>query len=422
MKSQRIPFLLIFFLFSLCMCISYQSNQLSYELLFIMNSIEVCIIIYFCKFSILSLLSIFVYYPSISLRHQYLTGQSYGLLQSTTNSGMRLNYGEIQFSIFLFLSTLLILINLTNFLEIERGIQYCKLNLTDNTEIVLCIFAIFAMFIAFPTLPFIYNSVNRFSSLLPGNAWNHLTISTLCILVLNKNKRFISYFTIVLVSFWFLSHFERVDIIGFILGVILLTYVNSKIKISIKKFILGITVVFVVLLLMVFVGEKRAGVSEISFGYLVSKLFVQNTSADLMYVFNVGILTTQMSGFFHGSTLVHFFYDAIPLFEAENINSIIRQHYYTPGGEHLLLEPYMNFGKVGIVLFTVFLFVLFYTLIKKKTKMRYIYYFFFLSTIPRISWYGISYIETASIFFIPFLIFMINIGGASKFMRDTSNE
>lgn len=400
----------------------FYSGKMNVSILFILNCLAIINLLLLAGASIISLLGLFIFYPLFSARSQFINGKSYGILEYSVNNGMRFNYSEILFSVLLAISIMIIFVCVTNFIDNERNLQRNpQLYLTKESEVVLCILAVISVFIAFPSLPFTYSSATRFSALLPGNAWNHLTISLLCILFLNKSKNFISIATIGLTTLWFLSHYERVDIFGLYLGMIVLKYAENLYKASIKKRFLGVLAIVIVVFIMIFLGEKRATTNTITIDYLVSKLLVQNTATDIMYVFNAAINMIGFTGLFYGRTFVHYFTDAIPLFKGTSISSLIKQFYSTPGGEYILVEPYINFRYVGIAVFLVLLLFLTSRLIRKQTMVRYIYYSFFICTIPRICWYGISYIETASLFFIPIIILIITNFSRNKFSLKTNS-
>lgn len=392
----------------------FYDGKMNISLLFILNCMAIINLLLLAKSSIISLLGVFIFYPLFSARSQFVNGKSYGVLEYSINNGMPFKYTEILFSVFLALSIMIIFVCVTNFLDNEKDLQSSpQLSLTKETEVILCILAVVSVFIAFPTLPFTYSSTTRFSALLPGNAWNHLTISLLCVLFLNKSKHSVSIVTIGVTTVWFLSHYERVDIFGLYLGMIVLKYAQSLYKTSLKNKIIGFLAILIIVFIMVFLGEKRATTNIVTFDYLVSKLLVQNTATDIMYVFNVAINMVSFTGLFYGQTFVHYISDAVPLFNGTSISSIIKEFFYTPGGEYILIEPYINFRYVGIVFFSILLLYLVNKLVRKQTLARYIYYVFFMCTIPRICWYGISYIETASLFFIPIIILII-----SKFSKN----
>lgn len=383
-------------------------DYISPNILFIVNCIFIFNLLVLAKMSIISLAGIFIFYPIISARNQFVYGKSYGVLEYSIEKGTVFNYKEILFSVFLSLSVMIIFICLTNVLEKEKNLQRIpELYLSRKTEILMCVIAAVATIIAFPTLPFTYSSGNRFAALLPGNAWNHLAISFLCVLFLNKSKSKFSLSTIGIITFWFLSHYERVDIFGLYLGFVILKYSRDFYKTSIKNKIVFLITLLGIILAMVYIGEKRATSDSITMKYLFTKLLVQNTGTDIIYVFNTSINMVSHTGLYYGRTLIRYITDAIPLINGTSLTTLIRQFYYSPGGEYILAEPYINFGYLGIILSMSMLLFLINKLVKKLSLSRYIYYTFFICTIPRICWYGISYVETASLFFIPLIILMI---------------
>ena len=123
----------------------------------------------------------------------------------------------------------------TNIIELEKN-KMIKSNyqLNDFFVFFLCICAIFSILIAFPRLPFVKvaDISGRFSALLPGNAWNHITIVCLILLIPSFKKNKLTKLTYLFCIFWFLSHYERVDIIGLLFGLFVITFFKKNRKIN----------------------------------------------------------------------------------------------------------------------------------------------------------------------------------------------
>ena len=123
-------------------------------------------------------------------------------------------------------------------------------------------------------------------------------------------------------------------------------------------------------------------------------------------------------GLLYGKTYKNYINDAIPFYKSYSAAAVLNDTYGSPGGIYILSEPYMNFGVIGVVLFTLLEIYIIYWITKKKTEYSYFLYLFILTTQFRICWYGISYIEIGVIYILPILyLLMKNVN-----KKDASGE
>lgn len=373
---------------------------LNREILLLLNLSIMLFTLWRTRLSIISLWSIITNYVMINVYAYDVTGIAYGILGMTTISFVPM----LQYMMILNLS-FYFWASSTNFLLQEKKLlNYSGYKPTKGFTAICSIIAILAILIAFPTIPFVFNAGNRFEALLPGNAWNHLSVVALLFIMPNIRKCKFVICTYVFVIFWFLSHYERVDVIGIILA---LAYIyiasNRSKKIEWKKVfrigILGIIVFFVLSL----IGETRMS-STFSFSKLFEKLLKQNTASDVGFMYDLAIKYTNDHELLHGVSYLRYIFKFIPgmdLNYLETTNILSQYTSFVPGGSFILNEPLMNFGMIGVIIIPNILMWMVYILLKKETKIRYIVFIFLVATPFRYLWYGIEYIETAIVIFIP---------------------
>lgn len=379
-------------------CLIFYLITKSYIPLFICNFALCLAIVIKCKFSMFSLKMIIVNYILLPLLYQMLTGSSYGLLELGL---VELNYFVILISIMLYNIVFIILINTTNVLEKEKEKIDNKFIIRGKTKYLLALLAIASIIIAFPRLPFSYNSSGRFQALLPGNAWNHITIICLIFLIGNlKNDKLIQ-FTYGFCIFWFLSHYERVDTIGLLLLLVIIFFVRKKIKINMPKLLIIGTIFLIIFSTMTYVGVKRSKSNDIG---LLKNLIVQSTASDLAYVYNISIDYSRTNSKLYGITFIQYFIEAIPFLEYDkSVTKLLSNEYVFPGGEFILSSSIMNFGVFFVPIFAILEFWILYRIIISRKNITVIIYLFFVAATFRINWYGINYIETGMIYVIPFI-------------------
>lgn len=390
--------------------------------MFIINLIIALLIIKKCKLSIFSVKTLAVNYILLPLFYQYLTGASYGLLELNASS---IYYNYILISLLIYNSIFYILLSFSKTLDQEKQKLKNGFSVKGLTKFILISIAIICAIIAFPTMPFSYNAETRFQALLPGHAWNHIAIISLIFLIGNLRKDHGVQFAYLFCIFWFLSHYERVDIVGLLIVVaIYMVMQNDKIKDKIKSSLslakirrrLGITIAAVLaFILMTFIGVMRSGSQTGS--SLIKNIVVQKTAADVAYIYNSSVDYEQNHGKLYGKTYGQYIAEIIPFTNyQDSVSNILDQNYPYPGGEYILSAPVMNFGLLGVPIMAIFEFYILNLLIKSKHKISIFMYLFLTATIFRSNWYGLGYIETGLIYIVPiFYIFGAKMTKAIKY-------
>lgn len=383
--------------------------------IFIANMILMLLIIIKAKFSYFSMKTILINYVLVAVCFQYLTGTSYGILE---NSPIDLHFFEINILIYSYNLVTYLWIKLTNILEKEKEILRNNVYIGKISTYLLCILAIATSIIAFPGLPFDKEyTFNRFSGLLPGNAWNHIAIVALLFLLPNLRKKNIVKLTYLFVIFWFLSHYERVDVIGLILFCFIYVLARKK-KINIKTYV-GIGLIGIITLFgMIYIGEARVNNSNnMSLSDIFRKVLVQNTAADVGYVFNSSIEFVKNEELLKGKTYSTYILKLVPFLDSDlRCDKILNKMYAAPGGEFILSEPIMNFGFWGAIVFQIIEFTIYTIILSKNTNYRFFLYSFLIMTVFRTTWYGWIYIEKAVVYFIPIMYFI------TKFLDNIENK
>jgi hypothetical protein len=389
----------VFLLVLVISCVLY-SNGYSGNFFFFLNLILCIITILKGKLSFFSLQSVVLNFPAIPAFCQYNYGKSYGILQVTS---YHLYYDEMMWYLFLYNAIILFWLINSSFLTKEKKLVKSSCSFSETSAIFCACVAIVATLIAFPSVPFIFVKEARFQALLPGHAWNHLAVVAAMFAYLIAKKNVIVKFSIIFMCFWFLAHYERVDILGFLIFIIFITLAPKKIRfVQLLKY--GILFLIIVLF-FVYIGEIRSSAGkDVTLSFLFQKLILQNTACDMAYVFNTSIVYVHQHGLIYGKTLLTYLYEAIPLLSySGRAGLILFNTYHTPGGEFLLCEPLMNFGTIGIIIFATVQFWVLKWLVSSEGRYRYFVYFFLLATVFRTTWYGLKYIETGVLYFIPIL-------------------
>jgi hypothetical protein len=374
------------------------------------NLFFVALIVYKAKISYFSIKSIIINYILLPIFYQYNRGMSYGVLES---SSFDLHYFEI--NLFIMIYNILTLFFIYKFnLEKKEMILIRSIDHRNSKNAVLfcSIVAIVCTLLLFPSLPFNFEvSGARLSAVLPGQAWNHFVIVALIYMVNDLKYSNLARFTYAFCIFWFLTHYERVDIVGLIVMLFIVLITQKFSHINLKKIfkITAITIALIVLLNLI--GDIRGNAAyNFSIGDALENLIVQNTASDLGYVFNVSIEYYKNNPPLLGSSYITYIIKLLPFMSNNStVASILNATYGTPGGEYILSEPLMNFGIKGIIIFTFAEFSIYKYLLKKPTKARFIIYLLLICSAFRTSWYGIYYIERALVLFIPFLYIVVGI-------------
>ena len=357
----------------------------------VFNGIDFITIVLFCLEILL-----------VPIMIQYFTGTSYGIL-SLNVVPLRMpelfEYNYYYSLVFLLLSVIfnfknneLVLVNKVKIISTKRSILF--------NNIIAIVFTI----VAFPRLGFSADAETRFNMLLPGHAWNQLAIIGLLYNLPYLRKKSVK-FTYLFVILWFLIDGERADVTGLFFGLFVYYIMTHKISKNFWKILSLIFVLLVVLLILnnIAAARNNAGITNNFYSLLVTP-----TISDVGYLFNVAIDYLNKYGSLHGKILLSNFISAIPLSNGLGFTDIINSvNYMNPGGEPFLAEPIMDFGKYGVVLIAFLDFFLFRFFVEFKNKFFKLEFLLLLCSIPRIVWYGRSYVFTGVLFFIP-ILFLIN--------------
>ena len=355
------------------------------------------------RFSAFSLATIILTYITLPVYYQDNYGHSYGILQTMN---IPLYSKEIYSIIFFYLGILYLFLKFSPLLSAEKKLYQSKIIISDTLLFFSCAASIIFSIIAFPRLPGIYYEGARFDALLPGNGWNHLALVFLIIISCRYHNSWTARFSGVFVILWFLSHGERVDILVYLVGLVLI-YLNRH-RLSKKRLsVLFICAIFT-FFLMIAIGQIRTG-DTITFTTLVREILVQRTAADIAYVFNASIHFAYHHELLHGLTYTSYMVELIPMLPAPYLTqNILQSLFATPGGEFYLSEALINFGIGGIYVVQILELLLTIVLLKSKSKYVTAIFYFVVCTQFRIVWYGRTYVETAIVIYLPILIIFIN--------------
>ena len=391
------------------MLLLYVIFDFGINFMFVTILIEFICICIKCKLSFFTVKHLCVNYIVLALYYQFNFNMSYGILEYTS---MPILYKNMLVGIALYNLIWLFIFYKTNIIEYEENkIRYSNYSLNGYFVLLLCAISISSVIIAFPRLPFVkVSSISeRFAALLPGNAWNHIAVISMIMVFPAFKKSITVKGTYIFNIFWFISHYERVDVIGLVFGLLIVYYVKTNAKINIMKMMkFGIPIIIIAVALTIIGDARNNKKYEISFPYIMNKLLVQSTSADEAFIYNLAVRYREEKGNLYIKPYVAYLYNSIPLLDYdEDITSILKSNYVGhPGGEYLLSLPYMSLGYVGIIFFAVLEYCILYAIINKKGILSYVWYLFILCTSFRIVWYGISYIEMGVIYIIPFMLLL----------------
>lgn len=356
------------------------------------------------KFSIFSLKSLLINYVLISIAFQYNTGESYGALQL---NNYVLYYDKINFFALIYNAVMYIFIINTKLIENENKKMNKEYEISEKSIIFCCILAVIFSIVAFPSLKLTFSSDVRFQALLPGNGWNHIVVIALILVMPKLKSNNLVKATYIFCIAWFLLHGERVDMIGLLFCCVILfasKNMSSVRKERVKQYIKYCLIVIIVVFGMVCVGEARAKNTNLNFEKIIKKVLVQNTAADLGYVYNISIQFVKDNGFLYGKSYIHYLKELVPFINGrDSVEFILDDTYKSPGGAFILSEPYMNFGIFGILGFEILELYFLNTIIKSEKKYSFVLYLFIVATTFRTSWYGIGYIETGIVYILPIL-------------------
>lgn len=395
-KKRTLLYTLFFSVIFLFFCAG--ANRGAEDILFCVNILILFFVLIQTQFSMISLWMIISNYMLINVYNVYKTGSGYGLLASTKNIYMR----EMDILLLIFNISILVWVSSTPILKNEKTMLKCDLNISKSMSELMAVGSVIMAYIAYPELRFGITS-NRFNALLPGHFWNHLMIILLIFASYRLKSSNIVKGCIAVITVWVLLHGERVDIMGFYVYLLIRYCVRRGYRIN-YRFIshFGI-VILAAFCLLIYIGESRVGKGgTFNFSRLLSSVFSQGTASDVGYVFNSAIDFTGKGALLNGRTYITYIQGMVPILDQpERAGAIIQNLYKTAGGEYILVEPLINFGYAGVILFTNLCLMLVNFFLKKKNAYRAIVLSFLISTAFRYIWYGLTYIETGLLYLIP---------------------
>ncbi len=395
-KMGKIVWLVLIFLTNIIFLLDINASD---RLLIFLNVILILCTVFYNRFSAISLTSLFFNMLWVAILIQKNTGVSYGLLQADL---FPLNGNKILNCSFIFNDVLSVCSILLNINEHEKNIlQYIDELQTVKPFIYFCNFvAIVFTVVAFPRLSLNITGSERFDMLLPGNAWNQLAVVGL-IFNLKYLKKYTSVqLTYLFCIFWFLANGERVDMTGLFLGMLIYFFNVSK-KVKFETLLKGASILIFMTLVMLSVGNNRIGSSFSD----LRGIFTFSTVSDVAYLLNITIDYINKFSLFNGQIILSNLYNLIPFMEPKvDFSSVMSSVYPFPGGEPIISAGLLDFGVKGIIFTTVIdnLFLRF--ILNFKCRFWGYEYLLILCSIPRIVWYGRSYVFSGLIFFIPIML------------------
>ncbi len=371
-------------------------------LMYFINLAAIITIIARSKFSLFSIKCFIAFYILVPLFAKEYFNFGSGILMFTQ---LEMQPVMINIIIFLYLAINLFFINNSTILAKEKTI-YKKMESYSNAPVVLFfVLAIIAIVAYYPPAFLKGGNTDRFYHLIPGNFWNHFCVILLLFTLpsLNKKNLYVYLPWLFVIAWCFLKH-ERVDAIG--LTLVLLFWHIHKGYIS-KRMFLFLTIIIVVLLSVM--GFTRVGWNMGGLRTMLLNVIVQTTSSDICYILNSAIVYVSEYGYLGGQTYLSYIGELIPFISlAQDASTILQETYGHPGGIHLLAEPFMNFGVLGVAFYSLIECSFLYFVFSRKSRVKCIYYFYFVAASFRYCWYGISYLETGVVILIPFICILSN--------------
>ncbi len=367
---------------------------------FVMTMLSMIAVLIKAKISLFSVVSLFISYICIPVAVKENFDYSYGIL-GVNNIPL---YGQnIYFSILLFNMAIYFLCDWTNVLEKEKELYRIDMKKNKFFCFGCCLVAIVFSIVAFPRF-----GGERFNSLLPGNAWNHLVITALMFLIFYLKDSWCARIATIFAIAWFLLHGERVDVLGYLIGASIILINRYNIKMNRRNIIIGLGGAAILFFTLIIIGQIRTGEAITLKGLLLS-IVCQPTASDIAYVFNSSIHFSKTEELYKGISYLKNLSVFIPLLENPYlVEYVLNDMYGAPGGEFYLSEAIMNFGRIAGSLISISFFcIILYLLLNSKNLYFRIITIFIICTCPRIIWYGKNYIVTAITIFIP-LALLVN--------------
>jgi len=392
----------------------------SFPVVILAINIGLCIAIMFkARVSFFSIQTLLMNWTIIPLVTQKYFGYSSGLLQIST---IPIYLDKINFCVLIYNCTLFLFIFGTNIIKYEDRIFQYKIRISKCVTNILAVFACILILIAYPRAPFTTALPGqRFVSLLPGHAYHLLAVISLVFCLQNVRKSLVVKIANIFVIFWFISHYERVECIGYLTLLILYILKTGKKRINWKKILkIGFVSISIVLLFL-YLGEIRRKRVEFSLRNLMFQILVQPTMADIIYVFNTGFEYVRKYCF-KGISGLGIYVDKILPFRSDNfgIAQFLRSHYWNAGGGYVLTDFYVSFGYFGVLLYSFVSFYMLYKAMTKETKYRYYAVMMWICMVFRVSWYGLYYYEKVPLIYIP--VFMFLVEGITCFLKSKKKD
>lgn len=399
-KYSPIAYFLVAFLFFIAV---FVHEQAAFIALFWISFVFLffCLGISFCFINCL-----LVAYVLLPLTIQALTGSSFGALEASAATipiYLEEEYLYVQIYLFVFLALALIF-DLKN--KERKLFLRAQKSLKNNGYIWLSLAAMVFTVIRYPTLPG-FQETARYTSLLPGNAWN--LVSLVCLyLCLPYLKKPMVLFSYIFVLLWCLTHAERVDVIGELLIIVLLFWHRKPF--SMKRFFWLLLFGLAGFAIFAAIGYGRAGLSQnasAGFASLFRSIALQSTVCDIAHNYNIAVAHFHDYGLLGGQTYINYIVKIIPSLSYMDMGEILNERYGHPGGCYFLAEPLCNFGVMGVALFPVLQVLVLRYFFLGKHRITDLYSLLFISTCFRTEWYGLRYIETAVIYIIPIVYYIV---------------
>lgn len=402
-----------------CFLLWIVSYLLNFKIvLFSLIFINLLRIIFKAKFSLFSVLGIFSSYIALPVLSQDVLGKSYGLLEQGV---LPLYPKEIYFLLVLFNISILLLCEYTKVLEKEKLIY--KINVPNNKLFCYVCAGIAVVFsiIAFPSF-----GGDRFNSLLPGSAWNHLVLVSLIFLAFYMKDSKIAIGAFIFAIVWFLIHGERVDMLGYIIGLALIIINRYDVKFNYKKVLLSSAMIVSFFVVFIIVGMIRNSYT-VNIANILYSFIIQPTAADVAYVLNSSIYYSKTEKLYYGITYLKNLSTLIPLVDTPYLaQNILTNLYKAPGGEYYYCESILNLGiYIGPFFSTIIFLSVIYLLIKSNNRYLKICTLLIVCGVPRLIWYGRNYFVTSITIFIPCMLlceYLVNRIDKKKLEMKENNE
>ena len=395
--NRLLKLLLMTSIFISC-CLAFIFNGL--YILLLANIVFVVFILIRSKISWFSLKTILANYVLIPILFQYYTGFSYGILES---SKIPIHLNLLLFIVSIYNYITAIYVSNSSLFNYENKKYFNLMKLKPYMYRLFCALALLFIFVYYPPSFLRFGNTERFYHLLPGDFWNHLALVLLLLCLPNLKKSIFVKFSYLLFVVWCAVRGERVDVLGLL--IITVVYLLKTKTISLKSFFI---LLISLMIIMVFIGTYRVGDRFSSLYDILKDVVIQKTSADIGYIYNISIQYVQNYSYLFGKSYINYLYELIPgTTQIYDVSNILMDIYGHPGGIFVLSEPYMNFGIFGVFIYSILENQLMCIIIKSKSKISTIYYLFYIMTSFRYIWYGVRYVETATIYLIPCLYLLV---------------